>query len=598
MIDNNTPRYLILGSDERLWNFNCPVVFLGNWCCLYKRKESWSSMDFIIADPFSKLSERKKIHSSARQLERELFPILCDLLNDYHNTQHDNRFWKIVLGLWFYRYINVIYNRIETLNKCINNYNISGLSIIDSSNYDLSTRDSKSAIWSFNDDRWNNMLYSRIIDIIKPSIDFPVDVIYFDDKNTHFIFNNNNNNNNKPLYKMFVSKILRYGNSLLCKFSMKDDNFIINSYLPRVLEMKLNLAFGSLPKIWTNNNYIVNEKSNATVRKNLTDRMSLSCTNSVKSVAQKMLFEMIPVCYLEGFDELFKSSKLKRWPDMPKFIFTSGSYDTDETFKLWTALKVKKGSNYIIAQHGNLGQIESDTQHIIDERVADKFISWGWSDHKRKVLPGFIFKTSGRVVKKRNLSVGILMILCHYPHRSSILDKSVDYIDTFQNHINFIKKLPVELKLLLTIRIHSEWKNFNFNEKERLEIFNGKVNIDYGSGSINSLVENSRIVIHGYDSTGILETLSMNLPTLAFWSGGLENLRDDVKPYYELLVECGIIHFSPESMSSKILDVWQNVDSWWYSKSIQFARKKFCEQYAKKCNRPVGMLVDILNIES
>ena len=90
----------------------------------------------------------------------------------------------------------------------------------------------------------------------------------------------------------------------------------------------------------------------------------------------------------------------------------------------------------------------------------------------------------------------------------------------------------------------------------------------------------------------------MNLPTLAFWSGGLENLRDDVKPYYELLVECGIIHFSPESMSSKILDVWQNVDSWWYSKSIQFARKKFCEQYAKKCNRPVGMLVDILNIES
>ena len=583
---NSTSRYLILGSDERLWNFNSPVIFLGDWCRLYKRRKVWSSMDFIVAEPFGELSERSGLYDNARQLEKEIFPTLCDLLNDYHDTQYSHRFWKIVLGLWFHRYVDVIYNRVETFDKCLNDYNISGLSIIESSSYDFSTKDSLSAIWSFNDDQWNNMLYSRIVGIVKPSVDFPINIVSFEGDETCFIFKKTKNVR-KKFYKKITNKILEYGNFLMCNFSTKDNVFIINSYLPKVMEMKLHLMFGNFPKIWKSDNHIVSKNPNIAVRKSLTSRMSFSCTSNVKLVAQKMLFEVIPVCYLEGFNELLDAAKLRGWPNTPKFIFTSNNYDTDEVFKVWTALKVENGSNYIIGQHGNLSRIGSQAQYIIDNRVANKFISWGWSDHERQVFSGFIFKTPKKDLKQINSASKILMILCHYPHRINVWDESIAHINTFQNHMEFIKILPIELKGLLTIRLHSEWKNFNFDERERLKIFEKQVNIESGSESLDKLIENSRIVIHGYDTTGILETLAMNLPTLAFWSGGLDHLRGDARPYYELLVQCGIIHFTPCSLSGKVQDVYHDVYSWWYSEDVQLARKTFCNQYANMSSTPI-----------
>ena len=33
-----TPRYLITTHDERTWEFDRPVIFLGEWCRLFERK--------------------------------------------------------------------------------------------------------------------------------------------------------------------------------------------------------------------------------------------------------------------------------------------------------------------------------------------------------------------------------------------------------------------------------------------------------------------------------------------------------------------------------------------------------------------------------
>ena len=182
---NNKSRYLIFGSDDRLWKFDQPVVFLGNWCCLYDNQNVWSKMDHVIAEPFGSIERRNADYSRVRQLEDELFPIFCDTLNSYHNTQYKDKFWKIVLGVWFQRYIDVIYNRVETLKACLKNYNITGATIFDPNGYDLATTDTLSSLWFFNDDRWNNELYSRIFDIIGP-LDFQIETIRDDLGQNHY----------------------------------------------------------------------------------------------------------------------------------------------------------------------------------------------------------------------------------------------------------------------------------------------------------------------------------------------------------------------------------------------------------------------------
>ena len=100
--------------------------------------------------------------------------------------------------------------------------------------------------------------------------------------------------------------------------------------------------------------------------------------------------------------------------------------------------------------------------------------------------------------------------------------------------------------------------------------------------------------MHSYDSTGLLETLSQNIPTMAFWQDGLSHVREGAKPYYQCLIDAGIIYTSPTSIAEKVNDVWPDVDNWWGSDEVQAARKYFCDRYARVSNQPISDLKQIL----
>ena len=96
--------------------------------------------------------------------------------------------------------------------------------------------------------------------------------------------------------------------------------------------------------------------------------------------------------------------------------------------------------------------------------------------------------------------------------------------------------------------------------------------------------------MHSYDSTGVLETLSQNIPTLAFWQNNFDHLREDVIPEYQMLVDAGIVHLSVESVADKVNEIWSDVDKWWSERNVQDARKSFCDIYAKNCENPIKTL--------
>ena len=115
--------------------------------------------------------------------------------------------------------------------------------------------------------------------------------------------------------------------------------------------------------------------------------------------------------------------------------------------------------------------------------------------------------------------------------------------------------------------------------------------IDNGKIAIRNLIADSRLVVHSYDSTGILETLSQNIPTLAFWQNGLDHLREEVRPDYQKLIDAGIIHLSARSVADKVNEIWNDVDHWWLNEDLQDARNQFCNIYAKTCKNPIKTMV-------
>jgi putative transferase (TIGR04331 family) len=587
-------RYLITTADERTWKFDRPVIFLGEWCRLYNRKHIWQDMDAIVAAPYGLgLAKKDADYAEARALEDRLFPKLCEVLNQHHGTQHGERFWRIVLGHWFRRIISLSLNRINTIKQCLNEYDISDCAAYDTDHYDLATIDSYSAIWAFNDDQWNLALNSKLLNLLGKSggeyKSKKKDEVY---KISKFNFKNNiiQQSKKEKIYKYFLNVAKKIIN--LC--SKDSDAVIVNSYLPRKFTIRLEIALKQCPQLWTPPKFKTLKMPDQHIRKKLCMHLKGECNNDLEHIISNLIFESMPVCYIEGYLELNSASNKFHWPKQPKFILTSNNFDTDEIFKIWTAEKIEEGVKYYVGQHGNNYGTSRYMYPSIEELTSDKFLTWGWSDGLPQHEPVFNFKTVNKNQKKYNSKGGLLLIEACLNQRFNIWDDYFEFGSYFNNQIEFVKELGLTPKQKLVIRLHAAFRYFSWFEDLRWHDFDPELKIDTGESDIHKLLEDSRLVVHSYDSTGILETLSLNIPTLAFWENGLDHLRESAMPYYQLLVDAGIIHFSAASVAHKVNEIWGDVDAWWTQEVVQDARSKFCNRYARTNNNPMRSIKKIL----
>jgi putative transferase (TIGR04331 family) len=163
-----------------------------------------------------------------------------------------------------------------------------------------------------------------------------------------------------------------------------------------------------------------------------------------------------------------------------------------------------------------------------------------------------------------------------------------------EEQFQFAESLPEHIHQGLTVRLHAAYKNMRYFEDLRWKDRSPGTKIDPGLVGIRKLVAQNRLVVHSYDSTGIFETLAMNIPTMCFWRGGLDHLLPSAKPYYELLADAGILFYSPEAAAKSIALHWDDIGGWWESNKVQDARQIFCEKYARTVPHPVRKLKEIL----
>lgn len=129
-------------------------------------------MDAVVAKPYGldKIVKDTDFNKK-RLLEKKLFFIFFELLNEHHKTEYSERFWQILLGHWFRKTLGLLINRINTISECLENYNISGCTFYANKNNSLASLDESSFETNCSDDIWNNFLYHRIINFFE--VDFP-----------------------------------------------------------------------------------------------------------------------------------------------------------------------------------------------------------------------------------------------------------------------------------------------------------------------------------------------------------------------------------------------------------------------------------------
>lgn len=577
-------RLLITTADERSWKFDRPILFLGDWCCLYDRKQIWETMDAIVARPYGLEEKQKKLNLAYVQaLADQLLSELATALNTFHHTRHGKRYWCIVLGHWLQRYVAIIFNRYHSLAQALNEYQVGGTVVLDSPGYHLATNDSISLIYASYDHQWNHTLYSRVLSFLKF-------------KNLEVI--------SSDIHELsgYIQKVTEPGfgvrhsikNAILtslAKLSREKDAFIINSYLPFIEDKLLQISLGQVPQIWKSPEVTYSSYNHETRQRFSID---LSGRKGFELFVRLQIREMIPTCYLEGYDLLVEQAKSLPWPSQPKFIFTSNNFDTDEVFKVWAASMVEQGVPYFIGQHGSNYGTLLGSQNWPELVTSDRFFTWGWTNTSHKNVPAFVFNIARCRRQSNSPKGGLLLVELIVTPRILPEDSYFNYGEYQEDQFRFVEALPKCIQQQLTVRLNRLYKKFQWGDEGRWKDRNLNIRLDSGICSIRDAIADSRLVVFSYDSTGLLECLAMNIPTMCFWHGGGDHLLPCAKPYYELLKKVGILADTPSQAAEMISSRWDNINEWWGCDDVQNARKIFCQQYARVEKKPVKTLRNLL----
>jgi putative transferase (TIGR04331 family) len=544
-------------------------------------------MNGIVAEPYGVTHKEKySNHLSARNLEEQLLNELVTILNRHHGIQWSKRSWQILFGMWLRQYVNMIFNRFHTLEKVFYKYKISGLARYESGKYTLATKDTRNAILAYNDHEWNLALTSRLLDLMS------LDGCKFDyiQPNRDSFFDDSAYD--RPSFFKEIIKKLVYGVSKIGNFFINEsDALIVNTYLSKIDELKLHLKLKQFPQIWKLNSPINTYVASIDLRMKLTNELNQSPTHSFENIARTLVFEAIPIEYLEGFTAMQDFVNAKPWPKNPKFIFTSYSVVTDEPFKMYTAQKIQSGSKYVVGQHGNGYKTHWELRPNLDEMTCDKFLTWGWHGYLPEHISAFMPKKN---LQAPNKNGGLLLINNSLPPRLSTWDVMHEHALYFEEQQAFVGMLNQKIQKQLLVRLHLDYKTTDWDDAARWNEFNGNLKIDLGKTSFGKLISASRIIVFSYDSTGILQALSKNIPILAFFSGGLNHLHDDGKKAYQPLIDAGIVHLSADSAAKKINKIWDDVEGWWGADATQSARVKFSQEFANTSDNETHDLVRFL----
>lgn len=157
-------RFLVTTALEETWREDLPVLFLGEWCKIYDRKEKWSLLDAEVI-PYH-WDDRKKLEKDYHYLTglyEHLLPELAKQLNTIHNRNLSVHYWRIVVGVWLGYFIQILFDRWTCIQQASKEYEISGTTCLSHDVQRAVPNDMEAFLTMLSEDEWNHYIYNNII---------------------------------------------------------------------------------------------------------------------------------------------------------------------------------------------------------------------------------------------------------------------------------------------------------------------------------------------------------------------------------------------------------------------------------------------------
>ena len=565
---------LILSSYQNYDKKN-NILLLGEWCLNAKNFDLKNK--YKICKPYGLESSliRNDFFICEKTFEFFIEKLKINL-NSLHNINFSTRAWKIFIGPWLKRYIRITHNRYQTLSYAIKNYEINKIVIAKHESYDFTTKDTDDIYSASILPEWDYAFFSRIFHEIKNKIE----IVERIEINQKFYFSKivkEDSNLHKSLKIKLFSKI-----SKIFSFLKKNDViFIKESYLQTINQLTLELMLKQIPIIWNNKNLIFPEKD-VLMRSKI--KVEPSGSSKLEEIIAKNIGNDLPIYAIEGLDLIKKNIKELNWPEKPKTIFTSNSFWGDEAFKFYTAKNIDKGVKYIVGQHGNSYGTRFTHNHSVEYTTCDKFLTWGHKFSPKDII-GANFCPAIKT-NKHDPNGGLLIINRGRPTRTRAYDRHHLFVDYCNDLNKFSRDLNKKIRSKTLIRNRHTIRLGEKDNSYYFKFFNNypEIKVDNGLQIINNIIKKNRLIFFSYYSTGFLECLTKNIPTICFDKEILNLLNDDSKEDFKKLFKKKIIYNDIIQISNFLNQNWDQIAQWWLSDEVQTTRKIFIQKYSRPGN--------------
>ncbi len=563
---------LVIGElDNPKFEINEEIIVIENYYKDFYINKNIKN-NILIAKPFLDSQKEKKL--AFEECEKIYQKILTDIsksLNKFHLVELNQRSWEIIFGNWLRFFVWLCFERFNHLSSIFNNNKIKKVYFSKNNEFIFATNKTSDISYSSIDDQWNNNLYFEIFNFLEISKNKDIQV---------FIKKHNIKSKEKLSYKkkinfkeIFFKKILNF----LSIFGTKNDGIILNTYLPPLYEKILEILLLQVPRKWEFEE-IVFKKANSLIRSKIDIKIDNS--KNLENFIRTQIQNFLPISIIESFNNIISMSKNVGFPKNPSFIFTSNDFESNEIFKIYTAiLLMKKNIPYIIGQHGNsyFTDLRND-KYRSEFNFSNKFLTWGhFKPHKFKSL--FNFSSFGRKKYKSSNKKKLLIIVSPLEFKLFPFDTIEQTELGFKNVISVLNVLNKKIQAHSTVRLHNSYYSKRGEYYLKKYFKNKSLDIDMGKKSFPIARASARLSFFNYDSTGILENLALNYPTVCLWENVEDNINDQFFFKYKFLIEAKILFLDKGDLVNHLNRFWDNIDEWWLSKNTQENIQKFNENF-------------------
>ena len=588
--DSLMERLLVSTALEASWSDTEPMLFLGEWCRLYSRRDRLLSADTLVL-PYH-WDDRRKLEQDRQYLDSVYEELLAELgrkLNVVHGVDHGNRYWRILLGPWLGYFTQTLFDRWRSVQAAVEHYEISETVVLTGLPDARVPNDMTDFLYMADNQQWNHYIYARIL---TDFTEVPIRFRPFGDTT--------NNGGMGPVASPSPTEavvglkhrlVQGYSRRVAC-LSKRDDVFVVNSCLrSQYDEMALQLRLRQVPRLIQPEIPLSAVPADADWRK-----WKLDGGRGFGECVRCLVPEQIPTAYLEGYEALLGQVGQLRWPRSPKAIFTSGSHHFDDLFKAWCAGKTEMGAPLVIGQHGGHVGTAWSFSHDHELAIADRFLSWGWSDPEEpKVVPVGMLKAPTLPHSSTPARNRAVMVTDMFPLQTTFLGShplTSQFLDYLEDQFAFVEGLPPAVSDTLVVRL-SVWDGL-WDQRNRWLDRVPTVNLDDGTRPIMDLLAEARVCIAAQNGTTYLESIFLGIPTIIFWDPCRWELLESAKPYFEDLARVGVFHETPESAAAHLARVWNDVEAWWATASVADVVADFSERFCRNPGNVVESLADFL----